>query len=213
MTFNNTYILDCLYESDNEFEIPNLLIEKQAGKLELPLVEYGSRRRQAKAATIHFYVDDYRFENIWKRPHSIFSGCCTAIIEPNTSIAYTTPIAFGIHQIYKKRWIARFWQECGLLVYADLFVSPKFYQYNKMGIPKGYNAFATRGNKDEIDCLEAELEIAQDISGKEIPNLIVYGGGKNVQEFCRKHSLLYIFDLMTERNGEKRARSKDERSE
>jgi len=215
MSVRNTAIAisDCLYESNNEFEIPNLLLGMQAGKLQLPLVGYGSRRRQSKASTIHFYVDDYRFENVWKNPNGILSGCCTALIEPNTSIAYTTPIAFGLNQIYKKRWIARYWQECGLLVYADLFVSQKFYNFNRMGIPDGYNAFATRGNEDEIYCLEAELEIAQEISGKEIPNLIVYGGGENVRTFCRKHNLLYIYDLMTERNGKKQSGGKNSQSE
>ena len=196
----NGNVPDCLYESNNEFEIPNLLLEKQAGKLLLPLVGYGSIRRRLNAQTVHFYVDDYRFENIWKSPAKILTGKISAVIEPNTSLFDTTPIAYGLHQIYKKRWIARYWQECGLKVYADLNVSSKFWQYNRMGIPDGYNAFATRGYAIRMKGLESELEIAREISGMKTPNLIVYGGGEKVRNFCIKKSLLYIHDLMTSKD-------------
>jgi len=192
-------VIDCIYESDNEFEIPNLLLDKQAGKLELPLSAYGYVRRSSIASTLHFYVDDYRFENIWKNPAKILNGNIKAVAEPNTSLFDTTPIAYGLQQIYKKRWIARYWQECGLLVYADLNVSSKFYQYNKMGIPKGYNAFFTRGYADRIQYLEGELNIAKDISGLQVPNMIIYGGGEKVKKFCQNNNLLYIHDLMTEK--------------
>ncbi|MDR2586372.1 MAG: DUF4417 domain-containing protein [Prevotellaceae bacterium] len=195
-----TDIPDCLYESDNDFEIPNLLLEKQAGKLLLPLVGYGSVRRQSLAQTVHFYVDDYRFDNIWKNPAKILNGKIVAAVEPNTSVFDTTPLAYGLQQIYKKRWIARYWQECGLLVYADLNVSPKFYDYNRLGIPQGYNAFFTRGYAEQLDCLKSELEIARDISGLKVPNIIVYGGGDKIWRFCLQNDLLYIVDLMTKKD-------------
>jgi hypothetical protein len=179
---NRFALIDCLYESNNEFEIPNLLLERQAGKLELPLVGYGSLRRQNIAATVHFYVDDYRFENVWRKPNRLLTANIQAVIEPNTSIFDTTPVAYGLHQIYRKRWIARYWQEQGLSVYADLNVSSKFYDYNRMGIPQGYNAFATRGYTDQIQYLDAELNIARGISGVQTPNLIVYGGGDAVKK-------------------------------
>ena len=190
---------DCLYESNNRYEIPNLLIEKQAGKLLLPLVSYSSMRRRLTAQTVHFYVDDYRFENVWKSPAKVLSGKIAAIVEPNTSLFDTTPIAYGLNQIYKKRWIARYWQECGLLVYADLNVSSKFYDYNRMGIPDGYNAFATRGYANRIMYLQHELDIARGISGLKTPNMIVYGGGDKARKFCIENSLLYIHDFMTEK--------------
>lgn len=200
MMKNELYISDCLYDSDNLFDIPNLRADMQAGKLELPLVAFGAQRRTlTEARTIHFYVEDYRFENIWKNPAKIVSAGIASIVEPNVSVFDTTPIAYGLHQIYKKRWIARYWQECGIKVYADLNVSSKFYEYNLMGIPEGYNAFATRGYADRLQYMEAEIEQAKRISGLDMPNMIVYGGGSKVHELCCKHSLLYIHELMTER--------------
>lgn len=58
--FYRSMFKDVLYESDNEFEIPNLLLEQQAGKVELPLTPWGANSRLTKGvATYHFYVDDY----------------------------------------------------------------------------------------------------------------------------------------------------------
>lgn len=104
----------------------------------------------------------------------------------------STPIAYGLQLLYKKRWIARWLQECGIRVWVDLHVSPKFRELNKLGVTGGYNAFATRGVSECPDIILDELEVAKEISGCDNPNLIVYGGGNKVKEICRKHNLLYV---------------------
>lgn len=195
-------IEDVIYPSDNLYDIPCLRLDRQAGMLKLPLSPYGLGRKTKEASTIHFYVDDYRFENVWKNPAKLLAGNATAIVEPNFSLFDTTPLAYGLQLIYKKRWIARYLQECGLSVYVDLNISGKFDEYNLMGVPAGYNAFATRGTRGFVDRLAEELTIAQSISGEKIPNFIVYGGGKAVQEFCAKHSLVYLYDYMTAKKNE-----------
>lgn len=191
--FYRSMLNDVLYESNNEFEIPNLLLDKQAGKLELPFAPWGADSRLRKdVSTYHFYVDDYRFEAIWKDPIKVLTSGVKALVEPNLSVFDTTPISFGLHQIYKKRWISRYFQECGILVYADLNVSAKFKEYNRMGIPDGYNAFFTRGYSDRVEYLKMELDVAREISGLQTPNLLVYGGGDEIRKFCVKNSLIYI---------------------
>lgn len=188
---------DVLYESDNAFDIPNLLLEQQAGKVELPLSPWGANARLRKdVATYHFYVDDYRFEALFKDPIKLLTSGCKAVVEPNCSCHDQTPTAYGISLIYKKRWLCRYLQECGIKVYADLNVSHKFIEYNKMGIPKGYNAFFTRGLDGWLESLKSDLKVAQEISGLERPNLVVYGGGEEIKDFCRKNGLLYITDFI-----------------
>ena len=195
--FYRSMFKDVLYESDNIFEIPNLLLEMQAGKLELPLSPWGANSRLRKdVVTYHFYVDDYRFEALFKDPINLLTSGCKAVVEPNCSCHDQTPIAWGLQLIYKKRWLSRYFQECGIRVYADLNVSHKFIEYNKMGIPKGYNAFATRGLDGWMESLKSDLQVAQEISGLEKPNLLVYGGGEEVKAFCRKHRLLYVTDFI-----------------
>ena len=188
---------DVLYESDNDFEIPNLLLEMQADKLELPFVPWGAASRLRKdAATYHFYVDDYRFEALWKDPIKLLTSGCKVIVEPNCSCHDQTPVAWGIQLIYKKRWLSRYLQECGIKVFADLNVAHKFIEYNRMGIPQGYNAFFTRGLDGWMESLKSDLQVAQEISGLEKPNLIVYGGGKEIKKFCQEKGLLYVSDFI-----------------
>ncbi len=188
---------DVLFPSNNTLDIPCLRIDRQAGHLAVPLAAYGTGRKMAKAKTVHFYVDDYRFDTLWKLPARLLATGATAIVEPNFSTYDTMPMALGLQFIYKKRWLARYYQENGINVYADLNVSSKFYGCNRLGIPTGYNAFATRGYAKMTDRLAAEHAIASDISGWDCPNLIVYGGGREIQDYCCKHSLVYIHDFMT----------------
>ena len=192
-------VKDILYPSDNLYDIPCLRLDRQAGHLELPFVPYGTGRRNKRVATLHFYVDDYRFNALWKNPAKIFDNNPAAAVECNYSLFDTTPLAFGLQFIYQKRWMARYWQENGIRIYVDLNVSSKFFEYNRMGVPDGWNAFATRGALGGLELLKAKFNQARQISGLDSPNLIVYGGGKEVHEFCCQHSLLYVHDYMTEK--------------
>lgn len=202
-SFYQSMLSDCLYESNNIYDIPTLRLDMQAGKVILPLAPWGADSRLRKdISTYHFFVEDYRFEAIWKDPTKVLMSGVQALVEPNLSLFDTTPVAYGLQQIYKKRWIARYFQECGIKVYADLNVSRKFQEYNKLGIPEGYNAFFTRGYADRISTLEEEIEIARLISGLDNPNLIVYGGGAKVHEVCAKHNLVYVEQYMqAKKNG------------
>lgn len=190
---------DRIYASNNEFDIPNLLLDCQPKNgLLLPFAGWGADTRAKKAiSTYHFYVEDYRFTHIWNNPVSVLESGCAELVEPNLSLFDTTPIAYGLQQIYMKRWIARFWQECGAKVYADLNVSQKFYHYNRLGIPDGYNAFTTRGYADRQEYLKMEIQIAREISGKDNPNMIVYGGGEKIKELCIQNNLLYVEQFMS----------------
>lgn len=174
-------VSDRVYPTNNPFDIPVLRKDAQPiNGLELPFEVWGADSRLRKdIKTYCFYVEDYRFEAIWKDPTVVVKSGVNAIVEPNLSLYDTTPIAYGLQQIYKKRWIARYFQECGILVYADLNVSQKFYEYNRLGILDGYNAFAIRGYNDRIEYLEREIDIAKQISGMDCPNMIVYGWGKD----------------------------------
>ena len=85
--FYRSMLNDCLYESNNEFDIPNLLLEEQAGKLLLPFAPWGADSRLRKdVATYHFYVDDYRFEAIWKDPIKVLTSGVKALVEPNAAM-------------------------------------------------------------------------------------------------------------------------------
>lgn len=194
-------VLDILLPSDNDMEIPCLLKERMAGRVELPITPWGANSRLSVGVnTYHFYVDDYRFNALFKDPTRLIESKCRNMVEPNVSLHDQTPIAYGMQLIYKKRWLARYMQEMGVNIYVDLNVSRKFAKFNLYGIPEGWDAFFTRGLTGQTKLLESDLEIAKQISGKETPNLIVYGGGRESEEFCQKNGLLYITDFINSKN-------------
>ena len=120
-------------------------------------------------------------EMLFKNPILLLQSGCKAIVEPNCSIHDQTPVAYAIYQIYRKRYLARYLQECGMQVWVDLNVSHRFAEYNLLGVPEGYNAFFTRGVSGWQPHLELNLEMAQRISGRREPNMYVYGGGKDIE--------------------------------
>lgn len=198
--FFESKLNDCIYPSNNSLEIPTLDIAKQAGNLILPVAPWGADSRLRKdVSTYHFYTDDYRFEAIFKDPIKLLVSGVKQIVEPNLSLYDTTPIAYGLSLIYKKRWISRYFQECNIKVYADLNVSQKFYEYNILGLPEGWNAFFTRGYSDRIEYLKMEHEIARRISGLQVPNLCVYGGGRKINDYCLKNNLIYIEQFINDK--------------
>lgn len=188
---------DCLFPSNNIYDIPTLLLEQQPTELYLPFKPYGADSRDKKVpGTYHFYVDDYRFEAIWDNPRNIVNSDCIAVVEPNLSLFDTTPLSYGLYLIYKKRWIARYFQSFDIKVFADLNVSKKFADYNKLGIPEGYNAFCTRAYADRLESLESEIQIAREISGLDNPLFIVYGGGLKAKEISSKNNCIFVEQFM-----------------
>ena len=188
---------DYIYPSNNEFDIPTLLDTNQPVHLEMPFAPWGAESRYKKGiATYHFYVDDYRFEQLYKNPILLLQSGCKAVVEPNNSIHDQTPMAYAIYQTFRKRYLTRYLQECGIQVWVDLNVSPHFEEINALGVPEGYNAFCTRGVTGWIPTTERHWAMAKRISGLEKPNMFVYGGGKDVEEWCRERDIVYIKEYM-----------------
>lgn len=193
-TERRQWVPDCLFPSNNKYEIPTLLMEMQCDVVSSPVSLWGveARTKKVGGGTILFYVDDYRFDAIWGNPATIADSGAAVIAEPNVSLYDTMPVSYGLHLIYKKRWIARYLQTLGVKVLVDLNVSAKFSDYNLLGVPDGWNAFSTRGYSDRIKYLENEIETAKKISGSNNPLIVVYGGGERVRDVVAKHNLIYI---------------------
>lgn len=200
---NTDYVPDCIYQSDNDLEIPSLLLEEQPTCCEIPFVCYGEQKRTFQmqgAGTLHFYTDDYRFTALYEHPENILKHNPGNIVEPNFSLFEEMPIAFGMQAIYKKRFIARAMQERGIKVFVDLNVAPKWYKLNMMGVPMGYSCYCTRGYSDRIVNLDFEYEIATFFANGNRITFVVYGGGEVVKEWCRAHNAIYVAPLIALKN-------------
>lgn len=74
MNINELYIPDCLFPTDNELEIPSLLMDVQPQYVEIPTYCFGEQARTTNMCgkgILHFYTDDYRFRTIYDHPEKI----------------------------------------------------------------------------------------------------------------------------------------------
>ena len=148
---------DCLYDSNNEFEIPNLLLEKQAGKLVLPLVGYGSVRRQSLAKTIHFFIDDYQFDRIWASPDLYCNSLSRFkyVMSPDFSIYTDTPYCMQLWKHYQKQWFGCYMQVHGIDVIPTVgWADERSFEFCFDGIPMrsvvAVSSVGTQADKDSI---------------------------------------------------------------
>lgn len=186
---------DSLFPTDNDFEVPTLLLDRQALTCEVPFVCYGEQRRAFRMegnGTLHFYTDDSRFANLYDRPERILTYNPRNVVEPNYTLSNEMPLALGLQYIFKKRALGRQLQEKGIGLFVDLNVSNKFYAYNLLGVPSGWSSFCTRGYSDRLDALEFEYKIAYRIANGNTLRFVVYSGGKNVREWCKQNGCVYV---------------------
>lgn len=191
---------DVLFPSDNDLEIPTLRLDVQPKMVEIPFVLYGEQKRtfdMCGQGTLHFYTDDYRFNTIFEQPKMVYHHHPHYIVEPNYSLFSETPFAFGIHQIYKKRFFSRLMQQHGIGVFVDLNVAPKYYKANLLGVPAGYSSFCTRGYSDRLVQLEFEYNMAKSIAGENELTFIIYGGGRECRQFAKENNCVYVTPLVS----------------
>ncbi len=129
-----------IYESNNEYGIPDLLNTNPP----IPdnLVPYNIRVRSQigyKGLGIHFFLDDYRFEGCWVKPENCLERIKAAevTLTPDFSLFMDFPRAIQIINTYRNRWLGRFWQERGVNVIPTIsWADKESFKYCFLGIPK-----------------------------------------------------------------------------
>lgn len=203
LDIRDSLIPDCLFDTDNDLEVPSLRLDMQPNFCDIPFICFGEQKRTFNMqgnGTLHFYADDYRFSAVYEHPERILKHNPRNIVEPNFSLYGDMPVAFGMQAIYKKRWISRMMQERGLPVFVDLNVNSKFYKLNMLGVPRGYRAFCTRGYSDRIAYLQFEYDIAKDWAEGNVPLFVIYGGGEACKQFAKENHCIYVTPMITMKN-------------
>lgn len=183
---------DIVFPSDNEWGVPSLLPTLQAELLVAPFAGWGTMARTSRmTGTWHFYVDDYRFENIWAEPGQLVATGCTAAVEPNFSTFQDMPPAVALYNVYRKRWIARWWQEYGVKIIVDLSVADRHAELNMMGVPHGWKAYATNCNMRRLELVEEKYRFATDYAGTKDILFVVFAGGKEAEKMARANGWIW----------------------
>lgn len=191
---------DQLLPTDNPLEIPTLRLDRQPRGAEMPWRLYGELRRHIDmdgAGTLHFYTDDRRYGDLYLTPGKLLNIHPACVVEPNYSLFNETPVAFGLQQIYKKRWLARVAQDAGIRAFVDLNVAVKWYAYNLLGVPKGWRSFCTRGYASRPAALDYEWRLATRVAGTDDILFVVYNGGDTARKFCQERGCVYVSPLVT----------------
>ncbi len=110
-----------LFPSSNALGIPDLLPAPLAAIPDYLLPYRARLRRQdvdPAGVGVHFFLDDYRFETVWSRPHKALQALATyrLLLAPDFSIYRDWPLVAGQWNVYRGRWCGRLWQAAGFQV-------------------------------------------------------------------------------------------------
>ncbi|MGD0953103.1 MAG: DUF4417 domain-containing protein [Methanotrichaceae archaeon] len=200
---------DALFPSSNPEGIPDLLKSMEADFVDVP-IPWGSVRRYGgsgyQGRTISFYVSDERFaalgnaveygshfRQLWERCDAIWKSGAPSFCEVNFSTSNALPRAHALWQIYKKRYLSRYFQKRGMRCFADLNVSSKWQELNLLGVPLGYRAFSTKIHRStSLQELTDQAAYAESIRGSDDLLFLVVANRSEVESLCKKCGWVYV---------------------
>lgn len=178
-----------MFPSSNEYGIPDLELQQiriptrtamvVADSGEGTMVQYHTLSPRP-GSVINFYVQDRRFESLWERPvdslQRLMAHSFSALVEPDFSMYTEHPFALALFNLYRSRWLSRFWQLSGVKVIPSLSWNAQTLPLVGLGIPKGAVVCCESRPrfKDRGVLLEGIQEAIRQIS----PEAILFYGAK-----------------------------------
>lgn len=102
-----------------------------------------------KTAGIHFYIDDYQFERVWRKPEKYIDVLkqYKCVCSPDFSMYLCMPLVVKLWNVYRSRLIGQFWQQNGINVIPTLqWAEERTFQFCFDGIdPDGTVSVSTLG--------------------------------------------------------------------
>lgn len=134
-----------LYPSNNQWGIPDL---PAASRIPARLVAYNDRRAIEAAgaagaegdASVHFFLDDYRFEVCWSKPQRALSRLARvgSALTPDFSLWANMPLAMQLWQVYRARWCGAWMLQHGITAIPTIgWSTPATYPFAFAGITPG----------------------------------------------------------------------------
>jgi hypothetical protein len=179
----------------NAWGIPDLDPALCADRMIPPVTKWGTRRRvDPMPGTWHGYTHDYKMTSLVRRPDILPATGCQVAVELNFSVCDETPLAEAFWWTYQKRRIARRWQELGVRIIVDLNVGLQYRSVNLLGVPEGWDAYATRAHRGaSFEAIHDEFLLACEHAGTEEILFVVFGGGrKRIGQYCRHNGWPWV---------------------
>ena len=109
-----------IYSGVGPYDIPEILPLKEVDTEGLESIgfNYFLGEKHPEDKILHFFLDDYQFERVWKEPNKYLEKICKFkyVIAPDFSLYIDHPKAVQIFNHYRKHWCARYWQDAGAQV-------------------------------------------------------------------------------------------------
>lgn len=113
----NPLLLRNQFELSGTFEVP--VIRKEEISLEnLALIGYDKLSSGNSDQTVHFFLDDYKFEVLWNNPEPRVERLFAfkIVLSPQFSIYSEMPMAIQIYNTFRSRWCGAYLQSKGIKV-------------------------------------------------------------------------------------------------
>jgi hypothetical protein len=161
---------------DNPFDFPVLSgVYDDLDWNEYTMVPFNwilSKKEFGKRSITHFFIYDYQFERVWKRPDLYVKPLkkTAFVLSPDFSLYSNLPLAQQIWNTYRNRAVGKYWESQGLWVIPSVSWSDeRSFSFCFAGIPKNsVIAISSVGVKD-FDMFERGLaEMINRLSPKTI---------------------------------------------
>ena len=114
------------FETEGQYDIP-ILEPYVYEPCEFVGFNYARSAKDKGNKGLHFFVDDYQFERLWREPNAYIDliGQFHSIMTPDFSLYTDYPKAIQIYNHYRKHWLGALWQDWGYRVIPTIAWSNK----------------------------------------------------------------------------------------
>jgi hypothetical protein len=129
-----------LFPSADPLGVPLLEAEDFVPAYLVPHRQKVRTDRPLPGGAVHFFLDDERFEPVWKTPEKGFSYVrgVGAALTPDFSLYPEMPLALQLFNVYRNRWCGAFWQSRGIRVIPTVgWSDARSYPFCFLGVDSG----------------------------------------------------------------------------
>lgn len=135
-----------------------------------------------KEAGIHFFIDDYQFERVWKYPDKYIDILkqYECVISPEFSLYIGMPLPMKIWNTYRNRFIGAYFQSKGINVIPSIcFTDKNCFDFCFLGVEEGSTvAVETNGIKLDSELTDMWITGMREMINRIKPKTILAYGSK-----------------------------------
>ena len=165
----------------------------------IPFTDTKNYDFQNSNKTVHFFIEDARFECVYKNPDKYLERLAVynCLLTPDFSVLADMPAWLQIENVGKSRWCGRYWQEKGLRVLPTVsWGDPASLEFSFLGLPEGtsvaISTIGTRNPDASVNFLLGYQELIHTVKPYSI-----YCYGKPFNEMYNMGSIIYTIEHST----------------